>query len=245
MKNSFTYLFFLVFVFQSSEGIAQAKTKQEIQINYEFKFLHFTDTLFVKADATTCLTTYKKWRVPPPDLNGAAIYQYTGLERKVALYFHAFQNYNQRTMTYKEPINKGTYIKDSLNLFDWTITKNVKTILDYAAQEAKAHYRGREYTAYFTTELPFKAAPWKFHGLPGVILEVHSEDGEIVIEPYSIVIKKQVEPIINPYLINKKITWEDFKKRHQERLNQNKALFIKMGYPEITSFSMTLIEVIE
>ncbi len=30
--------------------------------------------------------------------------------------------------------------------------------------------------AYFTKYIPFKAAPWKFHGLRGVMLEVYSTD---------------------------------------------------------------------
>ena len=68
-------------------------------------------------------------------------------------------------------------LKEPLNLFEWKLTQESKTIMDYDCIKATCTFRGRNYEAYFTTEIPFKACPWKFHGLPGVVLEVYSTDG--------------------------------------------------------------------
>ena len=72
--------------------------------------------------------------------------------------------------------NKCT-IKESTGNIDWEIiSDNSKKIGDFTTYEAKTSFRGRNYTAWFTTEIPIDAGPWKFHGLPGLILEVTDEE---------------------------------------------------------------------
>ncbi|WP_421919141.1 GLPGLI family protein [Marinifilum sp.] len=68
-------------------------------------------------------------------------------------------------------------LKEPLNLFKWKPCMDTKTILGYTCHKATCSFRGREYVAWFTRDIPFKAAPWKFHGLPGAILEVYPTDG--------------------------------------------------------------------
>ncbi|WP_421919155.1 GLPGLI family protein [Marinifilum sp.] len=72
--------------------------------------------------------------------------------------------------------NKELLLKEPLNLFEWKLSGETKRILGYLCNKATCSFRGRSYEAYFTRDIPFKAAPWKFHGLPGVVLEVYSSD---------------------------------------------------------------------
>lgn len=46
------------------------------------------------------------------------------------------------------------------------------TILDYKCHKALTSFRGRDYVAWFTLDIPISNGPWKFGGLPGLILQV-------------------------------------------------------------------------
>ena len=54
----------------------------------------------------------------------------------------------------------------------WQIAADTATILGYFCQRATATFRGRSYEAWFSPEIPVNDGPWKFFGLPGLILKV-------------------------------------------------------------------------
>lgn len=54
----------------------------------------------------------------------------------------------------------------------WTILKDVDKVETYNVQKATANFAGRKWTAWFTTEIPIQDGPYKFHGLPGLILKI-------------------------------------------------------------------------
>ena len=66
---------------------------------------------------------------------------------------------------------------DTLHPFDWHVHEDVrKDTLGYACYKASTHFRGRDYTAWFTPDIPIPFGPWKFGGLPGLIIHLHSND---------------------------------------------------------------------
>ena len=66
---------------------------------------------------------------------------------------------------------------DELKPQNWEIQTDTMTILGYHSQKATCHYRGRDWIAWFTSEIPISEGPWKFYGLPGLITKVADDKG--------------------------------------------------------------------
>lgn len=77
--------------------------------------------------------------------------------------------------------------------FKWKIEDMTDTILGYSVQKASCFFRGRNYIAWFSSEIPFKTGPYKFRGLPGLILKIEDSDKNFVWNVLGI--KKTNQPI--------------------------------------------------
>lgn len=63
--------------------------------------------------------------------------------------------------------------------FNWQLkSAEKKTIGGYKCSLAMGSYAGRAYKVWYTTEISVSDGPWKFRGLPGLILEVEDLSGE-------------------------------------------------------------------
>ncbi len=60
---------------------------------------------------------------------------------------------------------------------DWKILPDKKKIDQFEVQKATLDYGGRSWTAWFSQDFPFQDGPYKFHGLPGLILEMEDATG--------------------------------------------------------------------
>lgn len=62
---------------------------------------------------------------------------------------------------------------------EWNIVEDsTKTILGYQCVMATTDYHGRKWTVWFTPEIPMHDGPWKFCGLPGLIMEATEPSGQ-------------------------------------------------------------------
>lgn len=66
--------------------------------------------------------------------------------------------------------------EDSLNTQKWNIeSDSMKIVLDHECQKATCIFRGRQWTAWFALDVPISDGPWKFCGLPGLIMQAYDE----------------------------------------------------------------------
>ena len=85
-----------------------------------------------------------------------------------------FKNMTSKNITTIDHIYmQGMYeYEESFNAFNWQITAETDTINNYVCQKAICDFGGRTWEAWFTLELPFCDGPYKFCGLPGLILNI-------------------------------------------------------------------------
>ena len=72
--------------------------------------------------------------------------------------------------------NENLHYTETLPLQKWSITKDTMTVCGYPCIKATCRWRGRDYTAWFTTDIPVSCGPWKFGGLPGLIMKISDND---------------------------------------------------------------------
>lgn len=82
-------------------------------------------------------------------------------------------------------IDKSFYVDDDFEL-DWQLSNEKKSIEDFICNKATIKFRGRDYIVWYTEEIPFPYGPWKFSGLPGLILEIEELKGVYTIEAFKV-----------------------------------------------------------
>ena len=84
------------------------------------------------------------------------------------------------------------------NSISWEIHNDTKKIGTYICNKAIGSFRGREYTAWFTRDIPVEFGPWKFNGLPGLIIEVVEKGMHVhfVLQSINFPYKQEIEPIV-------------------------------------------------
>ncbi|RNA62604.1 GLPGLI family protein [Chryseobacterium nematophagum] len=60
---------------------------------------------------------------------------------------------------------------------DWKILPDKQKIGEYNAQKAVVNFGGRDWIAWFSSEIPFQDGPYKFCGLPGLIVKIEDSTG--------------------------------------------------------------------
>lgn len=134
------------------------------------------------------------------------------------VYYHNSQNLNVicREAIFRNPGLKYYIYEDATNM-KWQLLDEFKEISGYKCQKAATEFRGRKYEAWFTSEIPLSCGPWKFSGLPGLILEVYDQAGEVYFNAEHIQIPyPDAEKIVQKPFGDPTIDYREFVKKENE-----------------------------
>ena len=96
-----------------------------------------------------------------------------GASRKNEFHYTILKEPAKRFVSYHDDINSIDYQYQENQLsFTWRITPAKKTIAGHECQQAYAAYGGRVWEAWFARDIAVSDGPYKFYGLPGLILQI-------------------------------------------------------------------------
>ena len=96
--------------------------------------------------------------------------------REGTLKMNIFKNYPKGKITTIDRIPFDTYtFEEEMESPDWALESDTLIVCGYTCKKAITTYFGRNYTAWYTPEIPISEGPWKFFGLPGLILKVEDD----------------------------------------------------------------------
>jgi GLPGLI family protein len=97
---------------------------------------------------------------------------------------------------------------------NWELSNEKENIIGYSVQKATTFFAGRKWTAWFAPDIPIPDGPYKFHGLPGLILKISDETNTHSFEIISIQKQKSNYLVLNEgaYKGAKQITQNKYEK---------------------------------
>lgn len=135
------------------------------------------------------------------------------------------KKYDSQTMIIPTLIMMDYYVYSQKNTINWQIFPDTLTIKNYKCNKATTTFEGRDYIAWYSTDIPISDGPHKFWGLPGLIIKIADTENHYTFELESF------EKFTENFLEFKKpdqvyeVTYENFKQlRKDENENPEKIL---------------------
>ena len=95
------------------------------------------------------------------------VYLWNGREEVI------INDFSQQTYKHYMLAAVNYYYTEKIQYPNWHLIEEQQIINGLQCQKATCYFGGRNYTAWFTNEIPISTGPWKLHGLPGAIVRVY------------------------------------------------------------------------
>ena len=96
-----------------------------------------------------------------------------------AFRYMIYKNQHNGIITYTDHnMSAGDILyEENKQAFDWEITTETDSINGFLSQKAMCNYGGRRWEAWFAPDIQYSDGPYKFCGLPGLILKIADTQG--------------------------------------------------------------------
>ena len=130
-------------------------------------------------------------------------------------------------------VDQALIYSDSVNI-KWQLEDEQKIIKGLKCGKAQGHFRGRDYIAWYALDIPSSAGPWKFNGLPGLIIKVEESKNEVFIVLSSLKMEENIkiphlasgtEMSLQGFLKNMEASYEEEFIKNAAAINQLQSEF--------------------
>jgi len=98
--------------------------------------------------------------------------------KRTKVNFRISKNYPNLETVYHTSLNASYVALKEQHKLNWTILPETKTIEGFKVQKATTTFGGRNWIAWFTNDIQIHDGPYKFCGLPGLILNIGDDQGD-------------------------------------------------------------------
>ncbi|MBF5027943.1 GLPGLI family protein [Planobacterium oryzisoli] len=206
MKNYFLFIFFTFSILnaQNITFIYEVKNKSNPNIKDYFTENYYLDVLGLQS-----VFRSEKDRISDSLVEKSGY----GLGRKI--------NFNNQLYSYKNLANKSVrknitspsndnYFINITEPLRWKIQTDTIKISQFNCQKANVSYGGRNWTAWFTSDISISDGPYIFYGLPGLIIKMQDESQDYIFNMIEVINsnKNNMFALRN----GKEITWDTYRK---------------------------------
>ena len=137
---------------------------------------------------------------------------------KSKISFFVEKEYPNFNMFYHLSLGRTNYSISDTTKINWQLENDQNTIKGFNVQKATTNFGGRKWIAWYTKDIPIFDGPFKFNGLPGLIVEIEDTKSDHKFE--FLAIEKNSTGYSNFYIVNKlkeiKVDRDGFKKAWKE-----------------------------
>jgi GLPGLI family protein len=140
---------------------------------------------------------------------------------KTEFLFSLIKDYNNDKIIFSDMIGLDVYSfeKPTIKL-DWVLNNEETEILGYKCKKATTTFAGRDYIAWYSTEISISDGPYKFQGLPGLIFSIYDTKNHYKFTISKISKEKSIfdtnDEIFNPIKITEK-EFKELKRKFREK----------------------------
>ncbi|MCT2564129.1 GLPGLI family protein [Chryseobacterium herbae] len=184
MKKTF-FIFFLLsgLLFQAQsqrftyeykyriDSTAKDKTETELMIlDMTPKGSKFYSKDYFESDSLMTAAIQKQAKSGNTDFN------FSGFKFRGKVRYSVEKAYPAYSVNFFTTLGSDEYLVQDGRTQNWKILPEKEKVENFITQKATCIFAGRKWTAWFTTDLPIQDGPYKFHGLPGLIVKIEDEN---------------------------------------------------------------------
>lgn len=190
MKKLFSVFFISLFAFTWAQDTKESKETAN-RFFYELTFKPKKDSakldkVITILDITSKKSIYQDYTMPAQDSiikiqieemeKTKAFKDMSKMIRWPKFSYKIVKTYPDMKEQYVDRISRNLFSYDDDVKLTWNILSDKQKIGAYNAQKATTEFGGRKWIAWFSTDIPFQDGPYKFYGLPGLIVKIEDAD---------------------------------------------------------------------